>query len=59
MINCVDFSCYRYVQLLARYPIVVLIGISVFSISGLVCSLMLHEWPDFTDPQAVRNIKIL
>ena len=28
----------------------------MFSISGLVCSLMLHDWPDFTDPQAVRNI---
>ena len=48
------FFIYRYVRLLARYPVVVLLGISVFSISALVCSLMLHDWPDFTDPQAVR-----
>jgi hypothetical protein len=41
-----------YIRLLARYPIVVLLGISVFSISALVCSLMLHDWPDFSDPQA-------
>ena len=50
------FFIYRYVRLLARYPVVVLLGISVFSISALVCSLMLHDWPDFTDPQAVRAL---
>ena len=52
------FYC-RYVQILARYPILVLLGISVLSIAALVCSLTLRAWPDFTDPQAVSMMFII
>jgi len=41
-----------YSRLVARYPVVILVGVSLLSLAALICSITLHSWPDFTDPQA-------
>ena len=45
----------RYCRFLARYSGLVLVSISTLSVIAIICSLTLHQLPDFTDPQAVSN----
>ena len=46
---------FRYCRFLARYSGLVLVSISTLSVIAIICSLTLHQLPDFTDPQAVSN----
>ena len=45
----------RYCRFLARYSGLVLVSISTLSVIAIICSLTLHQLPDFTDPQAVSD----
>ena len=42
-----------YARLLARHSGLVLITITTICVIAIICSLTLHDLPDFTDPQAV------
>jgi hypothetical protein len=44
---------FRYTRILAHYPVPVLVGISFLGLASIICSLTLHDLPDFSDPQAV------
>ena len=48
-------SFFRYCRFLARYSGLVLVSISTLSVIAIICSLTLHQLPDFTDPQAVSD----
>ena len=44
----------RYSRIIARYPLAILVTVTVLNFIALICSITLHQWPDFSDPQAVR-----
>ena len=47
---------FRYYQLLANYPSVVICSVLVIAGTGIVISFTANEVPDFSDPQLVSQI---
>ena len=47
---------FSYSRFLSRHPSLVMASVAGISILALVTTVTLKDFPDFTDPQAVRKI---